>query len=695
MRTKNAKRLWPVPVTLGVMALAALLAFGLLATTGAQPASADHPGETVTAPTDSGMCHVNVTSTTRTGGGTCTTAASSVNVVLQNTGSNTAQAVVYVTGGSDINAQAMEGTDKAGKKGLAEYLFTGANGIPEQIPDAAAEGGQAPGTKTITVTDSMASNGHVFLFVYSGGDLTNSDDVPLEDETTELNVESSSTPDTDVTNVIEVIFLGPPAEYNKKDMTGFKIDGINNINTDGDTGTVAPMVDVQDADGHPLTGTLVLTIDDPDGKAKFARNGTNNDTFAIVNGEVDAGTINGLPKGSSAVKMPVMATVTASGATVEFTSYITRVGPSATITSNTYICDMAKAGAIDGDDTNSIEAGEYCLAEARALEDDDVKDPSPVAVFSPGSVVLVHSTAVDELEQDVADTVTFTVEEKLDDDEDASFEATDIAQVLANTNTGEEAVAHNRIHIPTADDIETGTYDFDVDANDGDGTGSLEITVSGPPMDYEITGEMWIPLGGEKTYTVTATDENMNIPAAVAADYMAGGDYAITVRVRGTGTKQDEDVVGLSSTGLLTVSAGKGTGTFTILAPVGASQGDSVTIRVLVNDTVEATMKVYFGDDPTPPATHESLVTASDAAAGTATIMWQPITGATSYHVAVITDDGNYTLVSGTYMEITDVSDREHMFTGLTSGTAYIFAVIGEMADGTYSGLAFERMTLE
>ena len=40
MRTKNAKRLWPVPVTLGVMALAALLAFGLMATNGAQPAAA-------------------------------------------------------------------------------------------------------------------------------------------------------------------------------------------------------------------------------------------------------------------------------------------------------------------------------------------------------------------------------------------------------------------------------------------------------------------------------------------------------------------------------------------------------------------------------------------------------------------------------------------------------------------------------
>ena len=40
MRTKNAKRLWPVPATLAVMALAAFLAFGLMATTGAQPAAA-------------------------------------------------------------------------------------------------------------------------------------------------------------------------------------------------------------------------------------------------------------------------------------------------------------------------------------------------------------------------------------------------------------------------------------------------------------------------------------------------------------------------------------------------------------------------------------------------------------------------------------------------------------------------------
>ena len=60
MRTKNAKRLWPVPATLAVMAVAAFLAFGLMVTTGAQPAAAQIKadceitvdGTTVTLPTD-------------------------------------------------------------------------------------------------------------------------------------------------------------------------------------------------------------------------------------------------------------------------------------------------------------------------------------------------------------------------------------------------------------------------------------------------------------------------------------------------------------------------------------------------------------------------------------------------------------------------------------------------------------------
>ena len=101
---------------------------------------------------------------------------------------------------------------------------------------------------------------------------------------------------------------------------------------------------------------------------------------------------------------------------------------------------------------------------------------------------------------------------------------------------------------------------------------------------------------------------------------------------------------------------------------------------------------------PTPPAMPPAAlaVTASDGAAGTATIAygrrfqarprttWQssPMTATTRWCPVL-------TLRSPTSRT------REHMFTGLTSGTPYIFAVIGEMADGTYSGLAFQKMTLQ
>ena len=61
MRTTNAKRLWPVPATLAVMAVAVLLAFGLMATNGGQPAMAQDAADctvdvaangTLTIPTD-------------------------------------------------------------------------------------------------------------------------------------------------------------------------------------------------------------------------------------------------------------------------------------------------------------------------------------------------------------------------------------------------------------------------------------------------------------------------------------------------------------------------------------------------------------------------------------------------------------------------------------------------------------------
>ena len=61
MRTKNAKRLWPVPVTVTVMALAAFLAFGLFATTGAQPTEAQaDPDCKITVTKDTGTAMASI-----------------------------------------------------------------------------------------------------------------------------------------------------------------------------------------------------------------------------------------------------------------------------------------------------------------------------------------------------------------------------------------------------------------------------------------------------------------------------------------------------------------------------------------------------------------------------------------------------------------------------------------------------------
>ena len=122
MRTKNAKRLWPVPATLGVMALAALLTFGLLATTGTQPAAAQ----------DGGDCtfNVNADATGRTLSGI--TAADGTTVV-----SDAAPGSCFTT--SEVATIAIKGPSVApaadGKPITLHLLYEDDNGDLEYYPN--------------------------------------------------------------------------------------------------------------------------------------------------------------------------------------------------------------------------------------------------------------------------------------------------------------------------------------------------------------------------------------------------------------------------------------------------------------------------------------------------------------------------------------------------------------------------------
>jgi hypothetical protein len=70
---------------------------------------------------------------------------------------------------------------------------------------------------------------------------------------------------------------------------------------------------------------------------------------------------------------------------------------------------------------------------------------------------------------------------------------------------------------------------------------------------------------------------------------------------------------------------------------------------------------------------------------GRATVRWAEIAGSVTYHVAALdtTNPAMWTVAG--YEVVDDEDTRAVIFTGLMSGTTYLFVTIGELANGTYS----------
>ena len=174
MRTKNGKRIGPVPIALAVFALAAVLSVGALFAVNANSIQAQGLPATPTqqdeiAGTGADDCEVSVITGEdpatlmggRVMGGGCNVSGDSVDVVLENASPAGRAVAVYTTGGDEYNVQAMDGTTNLGKKGVNEDLFE-IDGRGKKVG-----GGTAPGSQTITVSQDMADGkGEVYLFVY-------------------------------------------------------------------------------------------------------------------------------------------------------------------------------------------------------------------------------------------------------------------------------------------------------------------------------------------------------------------------------------------------------------------------------------------------------------------------------------------------------------------------------------------------
>ena len=727
MRTKNAKRLWPVPVTLGGMALAALLAFGLLAANGAPPAMAHEDTGTHTVDTnlqdhDDAGCHIhtedqNLANDEDSGApGTdlsCSFSGDSAEITFIG---GTSEAILYLyiqdddgsverylpgttygnIGPSDPNV-ADEDTYLMGETAVDSPTSFRVETVPlkAQAYDAQEEA-IVRDVQTVTIAGGNPSD--TVVYIYDSTEIVTTvvgaqnPDNPAGEVPTASDVLQADGGGHHVT--LQLDFLGEPVERDTDDDDSKGSEIMVPAFIEGDDAMVT--VIAKDANGHVLSGNVTLTVDDTSGDAELAISETNSGIKALDDMGMAMFTVEGLPE-KDAVRIPITATLQTNTGPLTLTGHVSRIGAADMITSMTYLCDrvnmvtQAEAEAEAEDDLT--EALDLCEVEARGLATKATSDdPRAAAVFEPGSAFLIQSKVVDKLDQDLKqDSLASTnrvdlraTEVPAQGESKVGFDFGPYVDPVDKTDMVVAQIGYITVEVPGKDGIETGMYTLSVQDRAKKATAEMiSITVSGPPKNYAVTGAMWIPLDGEKAYTVTATDENGNIPVEPS------DGYEVTIRVRGQALKQADDVVGLTNS-MVSINPAKGTGTFTILAPVEASQGDSATIRVIVNDVVQDTMTVYFGDAPAmPDMPGMPMNVMAEATSDTMiTVTWDAVMDATSYMVERGYMDADNMMMWMTVAEMT--TDMMYMDSGLMAETAYYYRVTamndagpGDASDGT------------
>ena len=223
MITKNAKRLWPVPATLAVMAVVAFLAFGLMVTTGAQPAAAqDDPDCTIDVGADTGtptvgdVVTVNNTTPETVG---CKITGNSVVIALPGSlgtgeGASEETAWVYAKNGTIVGGTSTSVFDHDVSGDNDTNQTTRFSGIVRTIPKASpgAIGGGGPQRSTVEITVSPDSGkSMVELYIFYGATS------PIPAATESLDGENGN--DLQINNptggnnggILTVTFLSAPA----------------------------------------------------------------------------------------------------------------------------------------------------------------------------------------------------------------------------------------------------------------------------------------------------------------------------------------------------------------------------------------------------------------------------------------------------------------------------------------------------
>ena len=582
MRTKNAKRLWPVPVTLGVMALAALLAFGLLATSGVLPAEAQGGADCATVTQGGGVTPTN---------GNCQVTSTDAIIKLTNDGTSEKTFYVFAENlGTDAPSVYPPGTNFADGKFDQKPLRYQIVEVPARTT--------VDGSSTVTISGKALGMATVYVYVTDGFPQTTAIS-NADDESPNVELPSASGSDG---ATINITYLGPPVR-NAPDDHGVQ-EGSEDTDTraeprsnlsfsvgtdeviDNTSNAITVVATVVDRDNRALTGKITYTVtyvegsDVEDGQESYT---TRAFDYPTSGGATHSHDVDGWNAGTKAVSVIVSAMFTGETGTVDLPLVtvdadddavkevnLFRAGPPATIKAATFSdgCLIADASNTNtrADDTFDIDDDD-CGMDAR---------------FGVNQEVVVKSHLEDALGSVVSGTLSVALDDEVEDPLDKD------AEVSLTT--------------PGPDDTSVWVYTIDKDAMLGDHMITVDCTtcddeiedvvltvaVAGPPDSYSITGPDRVDLNGSAQFTVQAYDEEMGIPHFTVTD--SKDDSMVEVFVQGLvpGNTRDLD------NGMLDLDDDTGMGSFSVYAPPGTVVGQVIRIFVSSGDS-EAQHSVTFG----------------------------------------------------------------------------------------------------
>jgi hypothetical protein len=659
------------------MALAALLAFGLLATSGVLPAEAQGGADCATVTQGGGVTPTN---------GNCQVTSTDAIIKLTNDGTSEKTFYVFAENlGTDAPSVYPPNTNFADGKFDKKPLRYQIVKVPARTT--------VDGSSTVTISGKALGMATVYVYVTDGFPQTTAIS-DADDESPNVQLPAASGNDG---ATINITYLGPPVRNAPDD------HGVQQGNEDPDTraeprsnlsfgvgddevidntsNVITVVATVVDRDNRALTGKITYTVtyvegsDVEDGQESYTTRAFDYPTSGET---THSHGVDGWNAGTKAVSVIVSAMFTGETGTVDLPLVtvddddavkevnLFRAGPPATIKAATFGDGCLIA---DASDTNTRADDTFDI-------DDD--DCGMDARFGVNQEVVVKSHLEDALGSVVGGTLSVALDDEVEDPLDKDAE-------VSLTTPGPD---NTSVWVYTIDkDAMLGDHMITVDCTTCDDEVEdvvLTVAVAGPPDSYSINGPDRIDLNGSGMYTVQAYDEEMGIPHFTTEG--ADRNDMVEVFIQGLTPGNTRDIMN----GMVTLEEDTGMATFTVYAPPGVVQDQVIRIFVGSGDS-EAVHTVMFGEmgeegmtggeEPAMMTLATDVLGSYLAAVNTFGVTWTPAADAQQQYVVLASLVDGYSVVDVNVLGA-DASSHEFTVEDAAAGDYEIF--VATYIDGKF-----------